>query len=128
MMRSVKSIVFSILLALFIFTVSMPTSVFALPTLLASNPLPIESTLQSVPSQPASPENVFPNQGNNHPTVRGVFGIPPKPIGDKYCGPNGGPNAPAVCGPTFVNACKKAGGTYHDHSGNGLSFGVCHEP
>jgi hypothetical protein len=128
MMLSVKSIAFSTLLTVSISTVSMSTSVFGLPTLLASNPSPTESTLPSVPTQPASRGNVFPNQGNNRPTVGDKFGTPPKPVKDKYCGPNGGPNAPTVCTDKFINDCIKAKGTYHDHSGNGLSFGVCHEP
>lgn len=123
MMLSVKSIAFSTLMA-----VSMSTSAFALPTLLASNPSPTESTPKSVPTQPASRGNVSPNQGNNRPTVVDDFGTSPKPVMDKYCGPNGGPNAPVACTDKFINACKKAGGTYHDHSGNGLSFGACHEP
>jgi len=123
MRLSVKSIAFSTLL-----TVSMSTSVFALPTLLTSNPSPTESTPKIVPTQPASHGNVSPNPGNNRPTVGDDFVTSPDSLEDKYCGPNGGPGAPVACTDEFISACKKAGGTYHDHSGNGLSFGVCHEP
>jgi len=123
MMISVKSIAFSTLM-----TVSMSTSAFALPTLLVSNPSPTESTRQNVPTQPESRGNVSPNQGNIRPSVRDKFRPAPDSLEDKYCGPNGGPNAPNTCTPKFISDCKKAGGTYHDHSENGLSFGACHEP